>query len=1307
MSVNSLGVSRFLSSLWHRRWVRMAAWALVAAYFLFLLLVLVLRYAVLPQIAHYRGDLEQALSKSLHLPVKVARLDADWQGLRPRLTLNGLEILDKENRPALSFDQVQAVLGWTSLLVLEPKLHRLEIQAPNLSVRRDADGRLFVAGLEIDTRSSEPGAADWVLKQHQIVVRDATVTWTDEQRRAPALTLTQLNFNLVNGVSRHRFGFTALPPKGMADRFDVRGDFKGNDLSQPDRWDGQVYVELDYADLAIWRTWVDYPVELPRGSGGVRLWLDVTAGRPAAATTDLSLSDVAVRLARDLPLLELTRLQGRLEAKQLEDGFQVGSRNLTLTTREGLRIEPLDSRLRWQEKEGEFTSNRLDLDRLVKLASYLPLPDPVRQRLARHDPSGQFRDLRLTWNGRQRPFEHYRAVARFENLHWTGEGAVPGANGISGSIDGNEKGGRFDISAKDAALSLPAVFEESHLALDSLELQARWKRSGSDYDVYLDKAAFRNSDAEGSASGSFRSKQGQSPVIDLEALLSRGEGNAVWKYMPKVVNPDVAAWLKAGIVSGHAENVSLKLKGDLSRFPFTDGSGTFRIQGRIFDAVLNYAPGWPRIDDIQGELLFDKARMLITANKGTLMGTTLGPVTAELPDLMAHEEMMVIHGKAKGETQSFLKFIEASPVGNRIDHATEDMTAGGSGELDLKLTMPLRHVVDTKVAGVFRFDGNRLLVQPGVPYFDEVRGKLEFTENGISAKDIRARSLGGPMAIEVKTLSEGQVAVDAHGEATAAALRQYIPTSPIASLAPLFDHVAGATRWEGTVRVKKRNPEIRIASDLKGISVSLPEPLNKAATESRAFVFERKVPDARQFPVRGRANASRELLDVSLGKVLRVQLLRSSDGNASTVERGFIGINSPLRLPERGTTFALTGSRVDADYWRRLLAKSNGKATDKSSDSEPGIGLNQLDIRADEVVAGGRLFHDLRVQGALRNDHWQADVRSREVAGRFDWLGTGKGKLSGRITQFTLPDSAAGPGGTTPSAPAADELEELPALDLTFDRFVWGSKDFGQLKIAAENRNGYWNASFNVQNDDASLSGEGRWKPSADAADTFLDFKLKANSIEKFLGRIGYVNAVKRGSGTLEGKLSWNGPPQGIDYPSLSGSVKFTAKDGQFNKLEPGVGRLLGIVSLQSLPRRITLDFRDIFSEGFAFDGIEGSADITKGILDTRDLEIKGPAALVAMQGTVDLPRETQNLRVRVQPALGETVTTGLVLAHPAVGAAYWVANKLFGRPLDQMFAFEYAVTGAWTDPKVEKVGGGAPKTKEPVGKDAAKETAP
>ena len=264
-------------------------------------------------------------------------------------------------------------------------------------------------------------------------------------------------------------------------------------------------------------------------------------------------------------------------------------------------------------------------------------------------------------------------------------------------------------------------------------------------------------------------------------------------------------------------------------------------------------------------------------------------------------------------------------------------------------------------------------------------------------------------------------------------------------------------------------------------------------------------------------------------------------------------------------------------------------------------------------MAFGRSLHELRLAGSARNERWTAELKSREMTGRFDWSGEGKGRLAGRIAQLVLPASTA-PAATAGGSALADEVDELPALDLTFDRFVFGERDFGSVRIVAENTGNLWHATIDVQNADVTLNADGRWRRGTDAPETQVDFKLKAGSIENTLKRIGYPNAVRRGSATLEGKLTWDAAPVSPDIPTLAGSIRFEARDGQFAKLEPGVGRLLGVISLQSLPRRITLDFRDVFSEGFAFDRIEGEATLARGVADTRDLEIRGPAARVAMQ---------------------------------------------------------------------------------------------
>ena len=246
----------------------------------------------------------------------------------------------------------------------------------------------------------------------------------------------------------------------------------------------------------------------------------------------------------------------------------------------------------------------------------------------------------------------------------------------------------------------------------------------------------------------------------------------------------------------------------------------------------------------------------------------------------------------------------------------------------------------------------------------------------------------------------------------------------------------------------------------------------------------------------------------------------------------------------------------------------------------------------------------------------------------------------------------------------------------------------------AENSAGIWHTIFQNISSDGMIEGKGRWQAAkpGHSSETGLEFQLGSPSFDKLLTRFGYGGAVKRGKANVSGQLYWAGAPGDFDYNSLTGQVALDLSNGQFGKIDPGVGRLLGVLSLQSLPRRVNLDFRDVFSEGFAFDQLKGNFTVSRGVASTEDLHLQGPAAKVLMNGKRDLVKETQDLTVRIQPAISEPVATGVLLAHPAIGAATWAMNKIFGNPLDQAFAFDFAVTGSWTEPNVENLGIQPPK---------------
>ena len=690
-----------------------------------------------------------------------------------------------------------------------------------------------------------------------------------------------------------------------------------------------------------------------------------------------------------------------------------------------------------------------------------------------------------------------------------------------------------------------------------------------------------------------------------------------------------------------------------------------------------------------------------------MFGVGLREVRAEIADLDAAEELLVVTGKAAGPTADFLRFIEASPVGEHIDHFTEDMKGEGNGELDLKLSLPLRHLADARVEGSYRFDGNRLTVDSDLPPLTEVRGALRFSSDNLEARGIRGTLLGSPLTVDVRTAGDGNVQISAAGETSIATLRRQFPH-------PVFDHLSGSAKWTGSVRVRKKSAEVRLTSNLIGLSSSLPEPFNKAATEAMAFSVERKPPPdaASRSGVRAggavkaptppavprpspatdtaagvAAGVAQDMLDISLGRAVRFQLVRRHDVTPPAITRGLLAIGDvSATLPERNLAVAVNLPSINADFWRGLLAKQvNGN--DKRESALPPLPALQFDCRANDLTLLDKGFHDVRINGSRAEGATSTrfDLKSRELAGNFEWASAGGGKLTGRIAQLSIPEAVSTPAAM--QAKTSEVIERIPALDVTVDQLSFKDRSLGTVHLAAENREGYWNTRLDVKNDDGTLEASGRWRPSPTQPDTRVEFKLGARSIEKLLARLGHPDTVRRGNATLSGNLSWSGSPFTIDYASLNGGLKLDAASGQFNKLEPGVGRLLGILSLQSLPRRITLDFRDVFSEGFAFDSIGGQFAVARGVLDTKDLQIQGPSAKVLMSGTVNLGAETQDLKVRVQPAVGESIAVGAMIANPVAGAVVWAAQKIFRDPLDKAFAFEYAVTGSWADPKVEKLG--------------------
>ena len=1240
---------------------------LVAAYFIFAAMMLALRYWILPNIGGYAAAIERSVSKALGERVTIGAIHAGWSGLHPELRLANVTVYDAGGRAALSLPGVDAALSWTSLLYGSLHFHSLAFDRPKLEIRRDKAGRFYIAGIELHPeRKGDTGIAEWVLSQREIIIRGANVTWDDNLRAAPRLSLSGLDFVLRNGLRAHRFAFKAKPPVRLASALDLRGELYGSNLADPEGWSGRLYAELEYTDLTAWRPWVDYPLEVRSGKGGVRLWLGFAGKIPTEAVADVALSQVVARLGRELPLLELDYLQGRLGARQGRRGnFEVFGRKIAMKTGAGVALPPADFGVRWETveggKKGEMDANALELAPLAKLAEYLPFPMQVRARLAATEPRGSIYDLKLTWTGEADNPQHYGARARFAGLGARAHEGIPGFAGLSGRVEADEKSGSLQLASDNAGIELPGIVAESRVQFDSLTGRIGWKKAPDHLELDFDNLSLANGEIAGTLFGSFATRADSHGVIDLTGNFSRAEAAAVYRYIP-FLPARAADYLKASILGGQSNEIQLRLKGNLRDFPFDDAStGAFQVMAKVQGATFRYAENWPQATGISGEIALEGRGMRVAASGAGLLGVRAGKVIAVVPDLFRGNEQLHLEVSADSQTAEVLKLVNGSPLGAFVESITEDVHAVGEGRLALKLDLPVRQPDQAKFSGGYEFRNNQVRIGGEVPPFTQVNGRLEFSENGLSARSIGAQFLGGPMTFSLLTRRDGSVAAGAQGTANLAQL-------PRAWGGSLTRRISGVTGWSATLAGGRGRPlTLAINSQLAGVTIDLPAPLGKSAGESLPLHFERTVEADAE-----RAGQRRgDVLKASLGRSIGVIIRRRQEGAQLVIERGVVSFSEPPVLPER-VGIAVTGSLpyLDLDRWRTLL----------SGEDMGGIGPSSLVLKVAALDFAGRRLNDFSVRAGTSGEVWVANVTAKELAGEIAWRPEGLGRIVARLKQLTVPEAA--PGGVDNGTPARN----MPSLDIVADVFILRDKNLGKLELTAINETRDWRIEKLVlSSPEWTLTADGVWQSWAPQPSISANVKVESSDVGKYFERIGYSNTMQRGTAKLEGRLSWLGSPHVIDYPSLAGNLTLRASRGQFLKLDPGVGKLLGVLSLQSW---ITLDLPGLFGDGFAFESLSSTATIAKGMLTTKDFQMRGPSAQVSMTGEIDLAKETQDLRVRVVPSLSGGVSSilSLLRLNPIIGLGSVLLQNILKDPVGQIFAWEYAVTGTWSDPKAEQI---------------------
>ncbi|MEI7464475.1 MAG: AsmA-like C-terminal region-containing protein, partial [Burkholderiales bacterium] len=865
--------------------------------------------------------------------------------------------------------------------------------------------------------------------------------------------------------------------------------------------------------------------------------------------------------------------------------------------------------------------------------------------------------------------------------------------------------------------------------------------------VNVRQASFANADLEGEFKGTWSTGTATQASangiaarfpgrLDLDGMLTQADATRIARYLPLGIDAEARRYVEHAVQAGRLSRVSFRVKGDLNEFPFADsrtaGDGEFRVAGQVEDLSFAYVPSlpatatepayaspWPVLDALSGELVFDRLSMEIRNAQAHTQGVKLTGVQGGIQRL-DERPVLVLDGAGRGGLADLLRFVNASPVGGWIDNALAQSTATGNADLKLSLTVPLADPPATAVRGSVALTASDLRLRPGTPLLSGARGRIDFSQHGFSIVAGTGKLLGGDVSIDGGMQSDGAMRFAAQGMLTADGLRR---SSDVGSpaLARLAAFLSGQAAYRVALNLVKGKPELLVTSNLVGLASDLPQPMRKAADAPLALRFQSAgIADA----ATASSDAVRDFIRLDLGNLLQAQYVRDVSAASPRVLRGGIGVMEPAQMPAAGVAATLNLASVNLGDWQSLLdglgvVPSAGASSEASVTplASPSYLPTTIGLRAQEAHIGSRRLNQVVAKVALDGPLWRINLESEQASGTIEYrppravsnasssngdegAAGAAGRFYARLSRLSLPREDTSDVETLLDQPT----QSVPALDIVVDDLVLRGKRLGRLELDAANRAGAreWRLTrLALTTPEARLTASGNWAAIARNADTaagsqatpltvrrvMLNFKLELSNGGALIERLGFGKLVKGGKGGLSGQIAWDGSPLAMDYPSLTGQINLSIASGQFLKADPGVGRLLGVLSLQALPRRFVLDFRDLFQQGFAFDDISGDLQISEGVAKTNNLRMRGVQAAVLMEGKADIERETQDLRVIVVPEIDAgTASLAYAAINPAIGLGAFLAQTLFSKPLIAASTREFRITGSWAEPKIDKV---------------------
>ena len=1225
---------------------------------------------LLPKLPEYQDEIKGWASDAIGMRVEFSGMDARWGLSGPEIKFYNAKLL-RSNSDALvlAADEVGISIAFIRLLVDRTlAVDRIIVRDTSVEVRRLESGRWWIQGgpaeelLTLKTGSTgKMGSIEVIgenIELHFLQPGDERPTFFDisrvQLRRDEVRIALDAVVRLPDELGRQ--------VKLSATRLTLADDSN-------DTWD--IVVEADDLDLYGVSEFVDHErLRFRTGQGDVDLSLAFANSAVQSVTADIDFEDISMIDGDDMAVT------GRIEYRNDVDGWLVAADQFHVTSSAGtwpassLRLETStdeNGQIVMLDARAEFL-NLADITRFSAL-----LDEDSRQIFERLQPDGIVRNLIATVSDIDSDRLRYSVSANLENVGIAADGRLPGVRGFSAAVRANHSGGSLEIRSEDMVVDIARYLSEP-VAIDDAYGTVLWLRRGNAVTILSDSITVRNADFDSLSNVQITIDEGRAPIIDLASTWSITDIGSAKRFIPAgVLSPNLHQWFQNALVSGEIHRGSTRLYGPLDKFPFDADEGRFLLEANVRNATLRYLDRWPAAELIDLDIVIDNARLYSERNHTLHQGNELIDAKIEITDL--RRPVLQIEAFSSVTLESLREFAINSPIaeifGGQLDHAT----VSGDVSISLELNVPL------KDSGNFSFK-TRLLTSGGsvqfagfAPAITELSGAVNIERDTVSSESLGGVFLGQPVSIELQPapvdMPQFRVIAKATGVATAAGLVDELGL-------PLDGMLAGETTYQADIlfpRADLDSPSpltIRIASGLDGLAVDLPEPFTKAQDDAFLIAGD----------IRFMQGGERIESSGSTSRDTDWQLAFTSTDDGWDFDRGVLALGGAAITEPETRGLHIRGAIGDVRFEDWLNLTRRGQRQTGAAERIRSIDLTIANLR----LLGQHLENQhVRVDRSALD--WLVQFDGDDVVGSafvpYDF--TAGRAIVLEMDRLILP----GDDEATDEPGAQIDPRSLPPLSLSAAEFAIGERYFGAVEAVFERTDeGLVSDSIIATDETFEIVGTGRWV--ADENDpighrSYFMATLNSTDVPRTMQRLNYDPGIGGDDMTMLLDLSWSGGPREDFLESLNGEVQVRLGPGQLDEVEPGAGRVFGLMSIVALPRRLSLDFKDVFGKGFGFDKIEGTFRIVEGESYTCNLSLEGPAADIGIIGRASLVDRDYEQSAIVNANFGNTLPIiGAVAAGPQVAAALLIFSQIFKKPLREVSQIYYDVGGSWDDPTIE-----------------------